>query len=611
MADLLSDRYLLTTPLGEGGFSSVYKATDTLLDREVAVKILKSEISRKDGMVERFLREAKLTASLKHTHSLQIFDYGHNEDQLYIVSELLNGQTLDQILEEQGAFTEAWICEYFVPLCLALHEAHEAGIIHRDLKPSNLFLHSWGQDTRLILIDFGISKIETNEISKVTKTGELFGTPHYMSPEQIQKPDQLEASSDLYSLGIILFELISGSPPFNGETIYELLSHHIGKEAPLLSDLTSHCSSSFAALVKELLHKIPNERPPSALEVAQRLKALQKTQITSTEPFFVNSAHAGNHTSTLSSAINPDTSPTLDHVDPKTKLQAILQANASNNAFFAYVLIAVTVVFTAIFLYFRNASPTINQKITTGSERTFSGSVSPKSKLERSPADQSSKYKTKSSLEQSKSAPEQTVEINSATSLPPTQTPKQKTRSEKNISPARNKVHSNVGQKARSNKTNVKKTSKKRRIRHTKKSRKRKKPKVLKIKRRMKPNNRVRDSVNMKSASFKTNKKLQPKTKASLNTTKLNNNSPVDSIKPTENKSTKQSPNSKSLTLSMPKATVSPKANQGSSLNSSGSSQVLTKPSSSESVSQSSVEKSKEKPKANPPIQAPRPPVGF
>ena len=237
--------------------------------------------------------------------------------------------------------------------------------------------------------------------------------------------------------------------------------------------------------------------------------------------------------------------------------------------------------------------------------------VNPKSKLERSPADQGSKHKTKSSLEQSKPTPEQTVEINSATSLPPTQTPEQKTQSKKNISSARNKVHSKVGQKARSNKTNVKKTSKKRRTRPIKKSRKRKKPKVLKIKRRMKPNNRVKDSVSIKSASFTTNKELQPKIKASLNPPKLDNNSPVDSIKPTKNKSTKQSPNSKSLTLSMPKATVSPKANQGSSLNSSDSSQVLTKSSSSESVSQSRVEKSKEKPKANPPIQAPRPPVGF
>ena len=191
---------------------------------------------------------------------------------------------LIRILEEKGSLSEAWICEYFVPLCLALHEAHEAGIIHRDLKPSNLFLHSWGQDTRLIVIDFGISKIDTNELGKVTKTGELLGL-HYMSPEQIQKPDQLEASSDLYSLGIILFELISGSPPFNGETIYELLSKHIGKEAPLLNDLTSHCSLVFADLVKELLHKIPSERPQSALEVAQRLKALQKNQIISTEPF--------------------------------------------------------------------------------------------------------------------------------------------------------------------------------------------------------------------------------------------------------------------------------------------------------------------------------------
>ena len=311
MANLLSERYLLTTPLGEGGFSSVFKATDTRLDREVAVKILKPDLSTQEGMIERFMREAKLTASLKHTHSLQIFDYGHSEDQLYIVSELLNGQTLDEIIKEQGSLSEAWICDYFVPLCMALNEAHETGIIHRDLKPSNLFLHSWGQDTRLIVIDFGISKDEANEVRKVTKTGQIFGTPHYMSPEQIQKPDQLEPSSDLYSLGIILFELINGLPPFNADTMFQLLSEHIKTEPPFLRDVSTDCSFAFATLVQELLAKNPADRPQSALNVAQRLQVLQTHSSNSTDLHFATPIDHGDSNLNALTEGSPATSPTL------------------------------------------------------------------------------------------------------------------------------------------------------------------------------------------------------------------------------------------------------------------------------------------------------------
>ena len=609
MAELLSDRYLLSTPLGEGGFSSVYKATDTLLDREVAIKILKSDLSNQDGMIERFLREAKLTASLKHTHSLQIFDYGHNEDQLYIVSELLNGQTLDQILEDQGSFSEAWICEYFVPLCLALQEAHEAGIIHRDLKPSNLFLHSWGQDTRLIIIDFGISKVDTNETSKVTKTGQLFGTPHYMSPEQIQRPDQLEASSDLYSLGIILFELISGSPPFNGETIYELLSHHIRKEAPLLSDLASHCSLALANLVKELLHKAPTERPQSALEVAQRLKALQKSQIPSTELFHVDPTHASHHTSTLSSAIPSNTYPTLDHVNSHVSQQL----SFSKSSVLASLLITVTLIFTVIFLYFRSDPPASKQKSTASSKQTISGSVSSKSELDYSRTDQNLKLKTEeSNPKRTQSTLEQAVEIKSNNT--PKNPPKEKPLLGANKSQVTSTARSKVGKVNRTDKATVKKTYKKRRVRPKRRVKRYKKIKVRKKRQRTKPSSQVKNSVNIEGSSFPSTKSPQTKITASSsspNPDSKKNTSQADPAKLTKAKSTKQSPNPKPQTPSKTKTKLSTKKNKRSSLNSSSPQKALTTIAPSESAKQSNVEKNKKDPEVNPPKQVPRPPVGF
>ena len=279
MSHLLSDRYILKEKLGEGGFSSVYKAIDTRLDREVAIKILKTQLSDSQEMVTRFLREAKLTASLKHSHSLNIYDYGHHDDELFIVSELLNGQALDELLKEQGTIKEEWLCERLIPICMALQEAHDVGVIHRDLKPSNLYLSTVGQEERLILIDFGISKVNdtkfnTTELKKVTKTGQLFGTPHYMSPEQILKPNQVDHRSDLYSLGIIMYEMVIGHPPFESESIFEVLSAHMKTVPPTINSFQVTCSLHLERLIHRLLEKEPSQRPASALEVAEVLKEI-------------------------------------------------------------------------------------------------------------------------------------------------------------------------------------------------------------------------------------------------------------------------------------------------------------------------------------------------
>lgn len=271
----LSDRYQIKSQLGEGGFSSVYRAYDHRLGRDVAVKILKRELAMTEGIVERFLREAKLTASLSHPNSLRIFDYGHSEGDLYIVSELLQGITLDEHLRAVGTVEEAWLIEHFIPLCLALQEAHDAGIIHRDLKPSNLFLQRIGAEERLVLIDFGISKSSLDQQSvKVTQTGQLFGTPQYMSPEQILTPRQVDLRSDLYSLGVIIFELFSGVAPFLDENMYTLLSQHLSQQAEPLHERAPHVSFEMSNLVADLLAKSVEDRPASAWAVAERMNAL-------------------------------------------------------------------------------------------------------------------------------------------------------------------------------------------------------------------------------------------------------------------------------------------------------------------------------------------------
>ena len=275
MDQLLSERYRILNLLGQGGFSSVYQGIDTVLDREVAIKVLKRELAQKEEMVERFMREAKVAASLKHPHSLRIFDYGQSNGELYIVSELLSGVTLDAFITDQ-AITEDWLITHFIPLCHALQEAHDAGIIHRDLKPSNLFFHQVPGDERLILIDFGISKGLEEVDQKVTETGQLFGTPHYMSPEQVQDPKAMTPSSDLYSLGVIIFELLSGSTPFHDDNVFGLLLQHVNEAPPQLLDVAPRQSPAMSLLVNELLAKDPEARPRSALEVSSRLIEIGK-----------------------------------------------------------------------------------------------------------------------------------------------------------------------------------------------------------------------------------------------------------------------------------------------------------------------------------------------
>ena len=352
MNRLLSDRYLLSRQLGEGGFSSVYQATDTRLDREVAVKILKTSLSESKSMVERFLREAKLTASLRHPNSLRIFDYGHSEDDLYIVSELLTGQPLDLVLQTQGSLDEQWLCNKLIPLCMALQEAHEIGIVHRDLKPSNIFVYRWGNEERLVLIDFGISKGESTSIDKVTKTGQIFGTPHYMSPEQIQRPDKVTHHSDLYSLGVIIFELISGHVPFDGESMFDLLSAHLKQTPPKLSTICSACSSEIETLVLSLLQKDPNLRPQSSTEVADYLRKMMSNSISETVPSLVLNREDSLRSAQSHELIKPiqdEVSSQLDTHDNKYDLEAqgfSIDSEVQTNR--KWLLIALLIMITAM-----------------------------------------------------------------------------------------------------------------------------------------------------------------------------------------------------------------------------------------------------------------------
>ena len=288
----LINRYHLHKKLGAGGFGTVFQATDLILKREVAVKILKTDSTSPLDLDERFMEEARIHSSLKHPHTLKIYDFGRTDDGgAFIVSELLTGAPLSALIIDGAIIgNEQWVISYFLPLCMALHEAHTQGVIHRDLKSENLFLHHDGHTERLMLIDFGIAK--SSQAQTQTQSGLFFGTPTYMAPEQIKSSSLVTPQSDLYSLGIILFECLTGKTPYQGDSLFDTFNQHINYEVPHVQSLAPHVSDHLDALIYCLMEKDPAARITSALDLYHSILTLspEHLQLSATPlPSFIGS----------------------------------------------------------------------------------------------------------------------------------------------------------------------------------------------------------------------------------------------------------------------------------------------------------------------------------
>lgn len=223
---ILADKYLLRSRLGEGGFGSIWRAEHLVLRSPVAVKLIDLEIAQKDGAVERFLREAQATAALRSPHVVQVIDYGVEGEQPFIVMELLEGENLAERLEREKRLSPLEVVRIVTHVARAIGKAHELGIVHRDLKPENIFIVNTGDEELIKVLDFGVAKFATTpELNRntYTKTGALIGTPYYMSPEQAQGNKTVDSRSDLWALGVITFEMMTGQRPFDGDALGDLV----------------------------------------------------------------------------------------------------------------------------------------------------------------------------------------------------------------------------------------------------------------------------------------------------------------------------------------------------------------------------------------------------
>jgi serine/threonine protein kinase len=266
----LSNRYVIEELLGQGGMSAVYKATDPNLKRVVAVKIIHPHLSGDPDFVKRFEEEATAVAQLRNPGIIQVFDFNQDDDVYYMVLEFVPGETMEEHLKRLNKdgrrLSIKNAIEYIAEVCDALDYAHQRGMIHRDIKPANLMLNIMGQ---VILMDFGIAKIVGGQ--RHTATGAVVGTAMYMSPEQI-KGTHADRRTDIYSLGVTLFEMVSGRPPFEADSAMTLMMMHINDPVPDLKSLNPDVPDDLIAVINKALAKDPNARYQTAAQMAAALR---------------------------------------------------------------------------------------------------------------------------------------------------------------------------------------------------------------------------------------------------------------------------------------------------------------------------------------------------
>jgi serine/threonine-protein kinase len=276
---VLAGRYVVKSRIGEGGMGLVYEGLHRDIDKQVAIKVLRDDLSRRPEVVARFRQEAKSASRIGHENIVDISDFGETtRGASYFVMEFLDGEDLANVLGRDGTVDAARACGIVLQCCRALSATHAKGIVHRDIKPENIFLTKRaGIDDFVKIVDFGIAKMSDIETDgapgrKLTKTGMIFGTPEYMSPEQAAGKE-LDHRVDVYALGIILYECLAGTVPFEGDTFMGVLTQHLFAELPPIVEMNPNAkvSRELELVIRKALAKTPDDRYQDTEELAEAI----------------------------------------------------------------------------------------------------------------------------------------------------------------------------------------------------------------------------------------------------------------------------------------------------------------------------------------------------
>src|SRR2546426_6673830 len=276
---IFDEKYRLEERLGGGGMGTVYCGTHLLIDRQVALKVLSQRFVGDQTAQQRFRREARAAGRMQHPNAVTVTDFGATDDgYLYIVMELLEGRTLRDLLAHEAPLDSARAVSFMLQTCAAVGAAHEAGLIHRDLNPANIFIEQRPNFPAVVkVLDFGVAKFAVEEhdddYNTLTQVGAIIGTPRYMSPEQCAGTASLTPAADVYSLGIIIYEMLTGVAPFNGETPLAIALRQVSEEPRPPREIVASIPAALERVVLHTLRKNPIERPRDAHALRRELHA--------------------------------------------------------------------------------------------------------------------------------------------------------------------------------------------------------------------------------------------------------------------------------------------------------------------------------------------------